>query len=98
MLLGILGPDGGTIESCRRAPQPAWPDPADLGYLPEDRGLYKDIPVLRTLIYFGILRGMRRAAARAAALDWLDRLGLGSRSAAKLDTLSKGNQQKVQFI
>jgi ABC-2 type transport system ATP-binding protein len=98
MLLGILSPDGGDIEYCIRGGAPAWPDPADLGYLPEDRGLYKDIPILRTLTYFGVLRGMRNAAARAAALKWLDRMGLADRSGVKLDALSKGNQQKVQFI
>jgi ABC-2 type transport system ATP-binding protein len=98
MLLGILRPDGGDIEYCIRDTNPAWPIPGDLGYLPEDRGLYKDIPILRTLIYFGILRGMRRKAAQAAALQWLDRMGLADRAGVKLDALSKGNQQKVQFI
>jgi ABC-2 type transport system ATP-binding protein len=98
MLLGILRQDGGDIEYCIRGAVPAWPDSADLGYLPEDRGLYKDIPVLRTLVYFGVLRGMRRSAAKAAALKWLDRMGLGDRAGVKLDALSKGNQQKIQFI
>jgi ABC-2 type transport system ATP-binding protein len=95
MLLGILQPDGGTIEYSIRGRRPK---PGDLGYLPEDRGLYKDIPILRTLTYFGVLRGMRKAAARTAALEWLDRLGLANRAGVKLDALSKGNQQKVQFI
>ena len=57
MLLGILGPDSGDIEYCIRGNVPVWPRSSELGYLPEDRGLYKDIPVLRTLIYFGVLRG-----------------------------------------
>ena len=98
MLLGILRQDGGDIEYCIRDTVTEWPDPSDLGYLPEDRGLYKDIPILRTLVYFGVLRGMRRAAARIAALEWLDRMGLADRADVKLDALSKGNQQKVQFI
>jgi ABC-2 type transport system ATP-binding protein len=98
MLLGILGPDGGDIEYRLNGDEPEWPDPASLGYLPEDRGLYKDIPVLRTLVYFGVLRRMDRRAARAAALEWLDRMGLADKADAKLDALSKGNQQKVQFI
>jgi ABC-2 type transport system ATP-binding protein len=98
MLLGILRPDGGAIEYRIRDERPAWPDPSDLGYLPEDRGLYKDIPVLRTLVYFGVLRGMRRADARRAAQAWLERMGLGDRAGDRLETLSKGNQQKVQFI
>lgn len=94
MLLGILRPDAGTIAYSLGNP----PAPRDLGYLPEDRGLYKDIPVLRTLTYFGTLRGMDRRAAGDAARGWLGRLGLAERSADKLETLSKGNQQKVQFI
>jgi ABC-2 type transport system ATP-binding protein len=98
MLLGILRPDSGTIAYRLRGDAPAWPDPAELGYLPEDRGLYKDIPVLRTLVYFGVLRGMRRADARTAALAWLERMGLADRAGEKLEALSKGNQQKVQFI
>ncbi|HEY1377255.1 MAG TPA: ATP-binding cassette domain-containing protein, partial [Gemmataceae bacterium] len=99
MLLGILDQDAGDIEYRLDADGPVvWPDPSEMGYLPEDRGLYKDIPVLRTLVYFGVLRGMRRSAARAAALDWLGRMGLADRAGVKLDALSKGNQQKVQFI
>src|SRR5262249_14821699 len=61
MLLGILQPDSGAVEYRLAGDTPRWPDPSALGYLPEDRGLYKDIPVLRTLVYFGVLRGMRRA-------------------------------------
>ncbi len=98
MLLGILPPDSGAIEYRLCGDAPAWPDPSELGYLPEDRGLYKEIPVLRTLIYFGVLRGMRRADARTAALEWLEWMGLRDRTDEKLGSLSKGNQQKVQFI
>jgi ABC-2 type transport system ATP-binding protein len=98
MLLGIFRPDSGTITYCLHDDRPAWPRPSDLGYLPEDRGLYKDIPILRTLVYFGVLRGMRRSAARQAALDWLQWMDLADRAGEKLESLSKGNQQKVQFI
>jgi ABC-2 type transport system ATP-binding protein len=98
MLLGILQPDGGDIEYCLNGDEPKWPNTALLGYLPEDRGLYRDIPVLRTLVYFGVLRRMPRQAARLAALEWLDRMGLAEKANVKLDALSKGNQQKVQFI
>jgi ABC-2 type transport system ATP-binding protein len=97
MLLGIFWPDQGRFEYslCGR---PEWPIPAQLGYLPEDRGLYKDIPVLRTLIYFGMLRGMKKSDARKAAYEWLERMALERRAHDRLETLSKGNQQKVQFI
>ena len=98
MILGILKPDTGSITYRLRDSHPAEPRSADLGYLPEDRGLYKDIAIGRTLTYFGILRGMKRSHARRAAGEWLDRMGLGDRSRERLDNLSKGNQQKVQFI
>ncbi len=95
MLVGITRPDRGTI---------AWPGagsarlaPADLGYLPEDRGLYQDIPVVRTLAYFARLRGVPAAEADRSAREWLERLGLAERAGERLGALSKGNQQKVQF-
>jgi ABC-2 type transport system ATP-binding protein len=97
MQLGIFWPDSGQFEYSLRG-RPEWPAPKDIGYLPEDRGLYKDIPVLRTLIYFGVLRGMSRHAASNAAMEWLERMNLGDRAGDRLETLSKGNQQKVQFI
>jgi ABC-2 type transport system ATP-binding protein len=56
------------------------------------------VPVLRTLVYFGVLRGMERKAARAAAERWLERMSLSDRAKEPLKALSKGNQQKVQFI
>ncbi len=96
MLVGILRPDAGEIIYGIGGPGRA-PSPPDLGYLPEDRGLYKDIPVLRTLAYFGVLRGMDRRSAEREARVWLDRLGLAERAGDRLETLSKGNQQKVQL-
>jgi ABC-2 type transport system ATP-binding protein len=95
MLLGLMHPDSGTIEYAggRRTPPRH-----ETGYLPEDRGLYADVQVLRTLEYFGVLRGMERRAARIAAEGWLERMSLGDRRREALKALSKGNQQKVQFI
>jgi ABC-2 type transport system ATP-binding protein len=97
MLLGLQRPDAGRI-SYRLDGAPAPPLPEQMGYLPEDRGLYPDIKVLPTLVYFGVLRGMERRAARRAAEEWLERMGLGDRRAEPPKALSKGNQQKVQFI
>lgn len=98
MILGIILPDSGDIHF-------SWPDSKEtsalrgqVGYLPEERGLYKEIPILRTLTYLGTLRGMKRRAATAAAQLWIERFGLKERATDKLETLSKGNQQKVQFI
>jgi ABC-2 type transport system ATP-binding protein len=98
MLLGLIQPDAGEILYGLEAVPGRPPRPEEVGYLPEDRGLYKDIPILRTVTYFGTLRGMDRRAAERAGREWLDRLGLAERAGHKLETLSKGNQQKVQFI
>lgn len=96
MILGLIGPDSGQIEleSGEGGPFPR----SGLGYLPEDRGLYRDIPVAKTLTYMGLLRGLSRGEAARQSRVWLDRVGLGDRAHDKLETLSKGNQQKVQFI
>ncbi len=98
MLIGIIRPDAGSIRFLTGdAPTNTLPA-QHTGYLPEDRGLYGGIPVLKTLIFMGVIRGMERAAARRVAEQWLERLDLLDRAHDKLDTLSKGNQQKVQFI
>jgi ABC-2 type transport system ATP-binding protein len=96
MLTGIIQPDRGAIRYTLTGERAA--APSQLGYLPEERGLYTDQPVLRTLTYFGVQRGMNRPDAARAAGQWLERLGLGDRAQGRLDALSKGNQQKVQFI
>jgi len=96
MLLGIILPDTGSVD-WQLGGAAGGRDPRRLGYLPEERGLHKDVPILRSLIYFGMLRGMTKADARSAASDWLERLELSDRASDKLDTLSKGNQQKIQF-
>lgn len=95
MLVGITRPDEGSVH---------WPSlgvgrlpPAALGYLPEDRGLYQDMPLVSVLTYFGSLRGLAADVAKRAAERWLDRLELLPRAKDKVGTLSKGNQQKVQF-
>jgi ABC-2 type transport system ATP-binding protein len=98
MLVGIIRPDAGSIEFRLHPGAPAPPRADEIGYLPEDRGLYKELPILRTLTYFGVLRGMGRKPATRAAEEWLERLGLRDRAGDKLDALSKGNQQKVQFV
>ncbi len=69
----------------------------NFGYLPEERGLYPKKKILDQLIYFGTLRGMRPAQARAGAMKWLERLEMDEYANKRLDTLSKGNQQKIQL-
>ncbi len=69
-----------------------------IGYLPEERGLYPKKIIIDQLVYFAELKGMSRKAAVAAADYWLDRLGMTQYRNKRLDTLSKGNQQKIQLI
>jgi ABC-2 type transport system ATP-binding protein len=94
MILGITQPDAGVIEF-EGSPHV---DRARVGYLPEERGLFEDQRVLDTLAYLGELRGMSTQDARAAGGRWLEKLGLADRAKSKLQELSKGMQQKIQFI
>ena len=68
-----------------------------IGYLPEERGLYPKKKVLEQLMYLGQLRGLSSKKAKENTLYWLERLGVLEYKDKKLDTLSKGNQQKVQL-
>ena len=96
MIVGLIKPDQGSVVRAMDADgeRPR----GKLGYLPEERGLYQDMPILRTLTYFGSLHGMPPRQATEAGRDWLARLGLDSRGTEKVKALSKGNQQKVQFV
>ncbi len=98
ILLDIIKPDSGRIEWNLNGEINSLPAAEAVGYLPEERGLYPDIPVMRSLVYLASIRGMEPSAARTAALEWLERLELADRSKEKLQALSKGNQQKIQFI
>lgn len=68
-----------------------------LGYLPEERGLYKKESVIDVMVYFGQLKGMTRQAARDWSLEYLQRLNLADKAKTRLDKLSGGQQQKVQL-
>jgi ABC-2 type transport system ATP-binding protein len=97
MILGIFQPDAGRISYLgddRPGPLPK----EVVGYLPEERGLYEDRRVGETLLYLAALHGRDLRRARERALYWLDRLELGDRFQSRLRELSKGMQQKVQFI
>ena len=69
-----------------------------LGYLPEERGLYPKKTIIDQLVYFAELKGMKKRDAVAAVDHWLVRLGMQEHRNKKLETLSKGNQQKIQLI
>ncbi len=96
MILHIIHADSGEIEVLGQKEQRAAND--QIGYLPEERGLYRKLTVLRQLTYFGTLKGLSTKAARKAADDWLDRFQLTEWRNRKIETLSKGMAQKVQFI
>ena len=69
-----------------------------LGYLPEERGLYPKKPIGEQLVYLARLKGTSKKAAQEAVDFWLKRLGMEEHKNKRLDTLSKGNQQKIQLI
>ncbi|MBC7788713.1 MAG: ABC transporter ATP-binding protein [Anaerolineae bacterium] len=98
MLVGVIRPDEGRMVVSLDSRTTEVLPPDKTGYLPEDRGLYRDIPVLRTLVYFGRLRGLEKDEAKRRAVEWLERLQLLDRKDERVDALSKGNQQRVQFI
>ncbi|AZI59364.1 ATP-binding cassette domain-containing protein [Nakamurella antarctica] len=94
-LLGIYRPTSGTLHINGKPFSPE--NGSRLGYLPEERGLYKKEPVIDIMTYFGRLKGMDRNAAKAWSLSYLDRVALGDKSSLQLDKLSGGQQQKIQL-
>lgn len=96
MILDILGPDTGRVEVFGERVTPEVRD--RIGYLPEERGLYQKMHVAEHLAFFGEIKGMRHADAMREAGIWLERLGLSDRANERVENLSKGMQQKVQFI
>lgn len=94
-LLGIYQPTGGKL-LVNGTPYSVSGD-VKLGYLPEERGLYKKESVIDTMIYFGQLKGLSRSEARSKSLAFLERVGLANKAKTRLDKLSGGQQQKVQL-
>lgn len=95
MILAILRPDAGTVSVLGRDPI----DAKDLiGYLPEERGLYRKMKVGAFMAYMGRLKGLSAAEARRRAATALERLDLRGIMARNCSDLSKGQQQKVQFV
>ena len=69
-----------------------------IGFLPEERGLYQKLTIEEQIMYFAQLHGMKRAEAREDLVRWMDKLEIVGKITDKVQTLSKGNAQKVQFI
>ena len=96
MILDIFRPDSGTItwngRPTRDVPRAAF------GYLPEERGLYPKMPVADQLLFIAQLYGADKREASAALDEWLERLGVMENRKKRIEQLSKGNQQKIQFL
>lgn len=113
-ITGILGPNGaGKTSLIRILTQITAPDSgkilfkgapisqkdiSEFGYLPEERGLYKKMKIMEQIVFFASLKGMKKNAAEKAAIEWLQKLNLYDWRHKKAQDLSKGMQQKVQFI
>ena len=95
MITDILRPDGGTVTFDGRAV--GGPDRPRIAYLPEERGLYKKVPVLDALAYFGELKELSAADARREAITLLEEFGLALWAKKQVNALSKGMQQKLQL-
>ncbi len=96
MMIGITAPDSGEIRLFGKPFERA--SLQKVGYLPEERGLYRKMNVLDQLVFLGELHGMDAALARKKSLDWCQRLEISEKLDSKVEELSKGMQQKIQFI
>jgi ABC-2 type transport system ATP-binding protein len=96
MINGIFLPDTGTIELLGSSDAAAARD--RIGYLPEERGLYRKMKVIDQLLFLAEIKGRRPAAVKPRLEAWLKRFELWDKRSGKLEELSKGNQQKVQLI
>ena len=95
MVMDIIAPDSGEILLFGR---PRTRDDLErIGYLPEERGLYRKMGVEEQLAFLGRLRGLSRSDAQERAKSWLERLELADRAKSKVEELSKGMQQKIQL-
>ena len=96
MMIGITAPDSGEIRVFGKPFERK--SLHKVGYLPEERGLYKKMKVLDQLAFLGELHGMAAAEARKKAVAWCERLDIAEKLDKKVEELSKGMQQKIQFI
>lgn len=95
IIMQVFSPDSGKV---LLDGTPLHTDRVKIGYLPEERGLYPKKPILEQLLYFGKLGGLSKKQAAAQAERLLARLGMAEYRDKRLDTLSKGNQQKIQLV
>src|SRR6185437_13682128 len=96
MMMGITMPDSGQVKLFEKPFERSSLD--RVGYLPEERGLYKKMKVLDQLVFFGELHGMHAADAPKKATAWFARPEISEKRDKRVEELSKGMQQKIQFI
>ncbi|GAB5465150.1 MAG: ATP-binding cassette domain-containing protein [Candidatus Kapaibacteriales bacterium] len=96
MITNIYQPDDGEIRFKGEVVNPKLQ--SQMGYLPEERGLYKKIKAIDQLVYFGTLKGLSSAEAKRRAMLWLTKLNANDFADKKIQELSKGMAQKIQFI
>ncbi len=96
MILNIILPDTGTIEVLGHSNIDKIKD--KIGYLPEERGLYQKMKIIKLLEFLGELKGLKVKVANEKAKIWIEKVGLSEWKDHKLQDLSKGMQQKIQFI
>lgn len=96
MMIGIIIPDSGAISVLGEPFRRAHTD--QIGYLPEESGLYRKMKVLDHLVFFAELKGLSGNEAKKRALQWCERLEISAWTGKKVEELSKGMQQKIQFI
>ena len=96
MITGIFMPDSGRIDWLGGGEGGAFID--RIGYLPEERGLYKQMKIVELLLFLAEIKGRRPAEVRPKIDYWLERFELAEKRDSKVEELSKGNQQKVQLI
>ncbi len=95
VIMDIISPDAGHVTVLGQPPGRA---KAQVGYLPEERGLYRKLKVLDTLVYLAELKGMPRSTARERAMDLLERVQLHDWATRKVRDLSQGMQQRLQLV
>ena len=96
MIMEIILPDSGLIEIFGKPNSQELRD--NVGYLPEERGLYKKMKVMDVLLFFSDIKSVKQSDAKVWAKEWLNRLELSEWSDKKVEELSRGMQQKLQFI
>ncbi len=96
MMMDIIKPDSGEVDILGRKMSEETKN--RIGYMPEERGLYKKLRVLDTIVYLATLKGMKPKAAEEKALRLLEKTGMQTAARKKMDELSKGMSQLIQFI